>query len=180
MHTTITAVCDLATQVWEVRSDLQPSSDTLLKVGFRRGEQTQLTFNDLSFGVKITRTTDPSEEDVILLTALPRKNQAILSSTEEIIYTENVILDMGDNFDIEFTATEGGATCKHLIETVIPLPEQPHASWRWDGQKWYPPGAFPMPPEGDDPTAYEWSEETQGWVKNVRDPEEVWDLPERV
>ena len=43
--------------------------------------------------------------------------------------------------------------------------------------QWYPPGNFPMPPEDDDPMAYEWSEEEQGWVKNVRDPNEVWDLP---
>ncbi len=178
--TTITAICDLATHTWEVRQDLQPTNEASLKLGFRRGSETKLTFKNISFGITAKRITNPAVEDVVLDMQYPRKGHAILTSVSEIVLVENCILEMCDDFNIEFWVKENGVESKTSIETTIPLPEQPYPSWRWDGIQWYAPGPFPMPPEDEDPTAYEWQEESQGWVKNVRDPEEVWDLPERV
>tara|TARA_B100001287_G_C22631760_1_gene505537 strand:+ start:572 stop:1120 length:549 start_codon:yes stop_codon:yes gene_type:complete len=182
MNTTITAICDLATHTWEVNQDLKPTNGAVLKMGFRRGNEISgLTFaEDFRFGLKVERTTDPSKEDIVLDMQFPRKGHQIVTSTSEIILIQDAIMEIADDFKVSFWVKENGGESDTSTDTTIPLPEQPYPSWRWDGIMWYAPGEFPMPPEDEDPTVYSWSEEKQSWVKDVRDPEEVWDLPETV
>ena len=180
MESKLTATCNLSNREWKVLGDFVPARDIQIKIGFNRDGQTALEFNDLSFGYKLFRTTDPAREDLLRSLVLPGKGTGrpkIATSTEEIIFQENLVIDMMDDYEIEFYVEESGVKSKHKYEFEIPMPEQPYPSWRWDGIQWYPPGNFPMPPEDDDPMSYEWSEAEQGWVKNVRDPNEVWDLP---
>ena len=178
MESKITAICNLSNRQWKIVTDLAPSRDAQIRIGFNRDGETALEFKDLSFGYTLHRTTDPSREDLLRSLKLPGKGRPqIASSTEEIIFVENIVIDMMDDYEIELFVDESGVTTKHKFEFDIPMPEQPYPSWRWDGIQWYCPGEFPMPPEGDDPQAYEWSEPEQKWVKNVDDPNKVWDLP---
>ena len=177
MESKIVATCNLVNREWKIISNPAATRDLQIKIGFNRDGETELEFDNLTFGYTLWRDTDPSKDDLLRSLSLPRKGTQIATSVEEIVYVENIVVDMNDDYKIEFWVDESGVTTKHKTEFTIPIPDQPFPSWRWDGIQWYPPGEFPMPPEGDDPTAYEWSEVEQGWVKNVRDPNEVWDLP---
>lgn len=177
MESKITATCNLANRQWKVITDLHADRNVQIKIGFNRNGDTALEFNNLSFGYTLKRVTNPAKDDLVRSLKFPRKGTQIQTSIEEIVFVENLVVDMLDDYEMELFVEESGVSTDHKFEFAVPMPKQPFPSWRWDGVQWYPPGEFPMPPEKDDPLAYEWSEVEQGWVKNVRDPNEVWDLP---
>lgn len=166
---------------WDITTELFPTKETKVNIGFVNNlDGDTILFNDLKFGFTLKRVTNPAMTSIVADLSYPRTGQAYLSSDRTIIESQMLVLDMCDEYTFEVFVEESGLTGSSSVEFQIPMPEQPFPSWRWDGQHWYPPGEFPMPPEGEDPTQYDWSEEEQGWVKIAVDPDIALNLPDRV
>lgn len=178
---TITAICNLSTMTWEVTTDLFPTKEAKVNIGFTNDlDSSEIKFNDLKFGFTLKRVTNPSVNEVLADLQYPRVNQRYLSANKGVIESQMLVVDMCDDYYFEVNVEESGMTSTTSKTFTVPLPDQPFPSWRWDGQHWYPPGEFPMPPENEDPLQYEWSEDEQGWVKIAVDPDIALNHPDRV
>jgi hypothetical protein len=70
-----------------------------------------------------------------------------------------LLLKPDQTFNLSLRFNRGELQFSGETTFTTPKPNQPHASWTWDGDNWQPPVAYPT-----DGGMYQWDESTTSWV----------------
>ena len=165
----ITAIYNLATKKWSITKDLKPTKDVVFNLGFEKDGHDMITFNNLKFGFKLWRITDPRKTDMVGTRDFP------FGKTKQYLRSENKILEIvddleispADDFRIELYAEESGERSEFNYEFLVPLPAQPYPSWAWNGVFWEAPKQLPVDHEV---VEYRWDESKLEWISDIADP----------
>lgn len=148
----ITAIDDLETLNWSVKTENLMPRSAELRIGFTK-QAPVIEFQNLKFGYVF------SKNGVVIQQAnFPPEGVRYIRSDQTFLVNEVIKYDPDQTYSLFMWCENAGNRFEDTFEIITPRPRQPGASWDWNGSEWVPP--TPMP---DDGKPYAWNEETQSW-----------------
>ena len=150
----ITAIHNLNDNTWSTRIKTEDSVNCVLEIGFQRGSEFPIVFDNLRFAVEFI------ENNVLLeIRRYPpagcyvNSENAILVSTQFSTVPDRV-------YKIIIKSAEGDTTSDAEIVFSAPRPARPYPSWQWVDNYWQPPIPWP---EFEGEIAPSWNETARSW-----------------
>lgn len=150
-------IADLENLEWKSIGDLGHYSANI-QIGFVRGDQSPVLFDDLSFGYSILHN-----DQVILENSFPQEGLIYKSSDEEYIVSDVLnSLIPEDMYIIDLWAKDSNNHIVATIEAFAPRLPQPFPSWQYNSESrlWFAPSSPPA-----DGNKYSWNEDLLLWEK---------------
>jgi hypothetical protein len=159
----ITAVYHVTNKEWTVESTGTYAPDCDMHISFT-SETTDITFNDVKFGYKLTLNNETISEN-----NYPLDNIKLETAVDgSPVAMPRFPIKPGVKYNLYLWADDLGQQGKLNSVIEMPKPEQPYPSWIWDAdnKRWNAPI-----PYNTDGKLYTWNEETRSWTLNT---ETVW------
>lgn len=150
----IVAIHDLNSKTWNVSTDIADPYKCVLNIGFSKGQQMPLIFDNLRFTVEIIENDELQE-----IRRFPPAGQYV-NSAQQIVATTEFVIVPDQLYTIKIKTAHFEDTSDTLIEFTAPRPQCQYPSWSWVDGMWTPP--VPMP-EITGEIAPLWNEGTQSW-----------------
>lgn len=147
---------DISKKTWAIEEE-QHSSIKHVFFNFVDNDNDQVFFNNLSFGIAISK-----DKTTILEDSFPKKGISYIFNDQEYIdFFDASELLIGTEYDALIWAENNGIRWESNFSFILPLPPQPYPSWSYDNEseEWAAPVDMP-----DDEFVYYWSEEDQKWI----------------
>lgn len=148
-------IADLDNLEWTLVGELEYHSSNI-RIGFSRGQQIPVVFDDLSFGYSVYHN-----DNKILSNSFPPPGITYKSSDEEAMVIDvlnNIVPE--ETYTFNLWAKESGNEIISSFDLLSPRPTQPFASWTYDTsiKMWIAPISPPK-----DGNKYEWNENSLSW-----------------
>lgn len=151
----ITAIQNLNDRNWSTNITTEDSFNCVLEIGFEKGSQFPIIFDNLRFAVEFI------ENDQLLeIRRYPSAGHYVNSENVIVVSTQfSTVPDR--NYKIVIKTAEGDVTSNTEIIFTEPRPPRPYSSWQWVNNYWQPPVAWPETIDDSNPPR--WNEVTQSW-----------------
>jgi hypothetical protein len=159
----ITAVYHTVNKEWSVESTDAYAPDCDMHISFT-SETTEMSFNDIKFGYKLTLNNTVISENNYPLDNI--KLETAVSGSP--VAMPRFTVTPGVTYSLHLWAEDAGQRGESDTVIEMPKPEQPFPSWTWDttDNRWSAPVQH-----ATDGKLYTWNEETRSWTVNT---ETVW------
>jgi len=121
-----------------------------------------ITFKDLKFGYELKQNDNIKQYGVF-----PPSGVQYRQSDQEYLQVIRLNTQTDESYTLFLWAENDGQRFEKEFEFATPRPSQPYSSWAWNSENkvWEAPVPHP-----DDGKFYQWDEETQNWIEEVKEP----------
>jgi hypothetical protein len=151
----ITAILNLNDKKWSTQITKDDSFNCELEIGFQKGLEFPIIFNNLRFAVEIIQN-----EQLLEIRRYPPAGHYVNSENTILVSTQFSTTPDTD-YKIIIKSAEEDDTNNTEINFTSPRPACPYPSWQWIDNYWQPP--IPWPETIDDNNPPQWNESTQSW-----------------
>ena len=150
----ITAIQNLTDKNWSTEIIKEDPFTCVLEIGFQKGLQFPIVFNNLRFAVEFI-----ANDQILEIRRYPPAGHYVNSADIILVSTEFAIIP-DVTYKLIIKTAEDNDTSDTTITFTAPRPARPYLSWIWKDNYWQPP--IPMP-EFEGEIAPSWNESTQSW-----------------
>ena len=151
----ITAIQNLNDKNWSNEIIKEDPFNCVLEIGFQRGSQFPIVFDNLRFAVEFI-----ANDELLEIRRYPPAGHYV-NSADTILVSTQFLTTPDRTYKLIIKTAEGEDTSNTTITFTAPRPARPYLSWIWKDNCWQPP--IPIP-EFEGEIAPSWNESTQSWI----------------